>query len=44
MNDKTYIKGKDAALEESIATMQKKLAALNFDIEEASKIKKCDLR
>ena len=36
MNDKTYIKGKDAALEESIASMQKKLVALNFDIEEAS--------
>ena len=36
MNAKTYIKGKDAALEESIASMQKKLVALNFDIEEAS--------
>ena len=36
MNDKTYIKGKDAALEESIASMQKKLIDLNFDIEEAS--------
>jgi len=36
MNDKTFIKGKDAALEESIATMQEKLKALNFDIEEAS--------
>ncbi len=36
MNGKTYIKGKDAALEESIASMQKKLVALNFDIEEAS--------
>ena len=36
MNDKTYIKGKDAALEESIASMQEKLVALNFDIEEAS--------
>lgn len=36
MNDKTYIKGKDAALEESIASMQKKLVELNFDIEEAS--------
>jgi ribosomal protein S12 methylthiotransferase accessory factor len=36
MNDKTYIKGKDAALEESIATMQQKLIDLNFDIEEAS--------
>ena len=36
MNDKTYIKGKDAALEESIASMQEKLAELNFDIEEAS--------
>jgi ribosomal protein S12 methylthiotransferase accessory factor len=36
MSDKTYIKGKDAALEESIASMQEKLVALNFDIEEAS--------
>ena len=36
MNDKTYIKGKDAALEESIASMQEKLVELNFDIEEAS--------
>ena len=36
MNDKTFIKGKDAALEESIATMQQKLIDLNFDIEEAS--------
>lgn len=36
MSDKTYIKGKDAALEESIASMQEKLLALNFDIEEAS--------
>jgi ribosomal protein S12 methylthiotransferase accessory factor len=36
MSDKTYIKGKDAALEESIASMQQKLTDLNFDIEEAS--------
>ncbi len=36
MNDKTYIKGKDAALEESIASMQQKLIDLNFDIEQAS--------
>lgn len=36
MNDKTYIKGKDAALEESIASMQQKLIDLNFNIEEAS--------
>lgn len=36
MNEKTYIKGKDAALEESIASMQQKLVDLNFDIEEAS--------
>jgi len=36
MTDKTFIKGKDAALEESIATMKAKLKALNFDIEEAS--------
>ena len=36
ISDKTYIKGKDAALEESIASMQQKLVDLNFDIEEAS--------
>lgn len=36
MNDKTYIKGKDAALEESITSMQQKLIDLNFDIEQAS--------
>ncbi len=36
MNDKTYIKGKDAALEESIDSMLAKLKALNIDIEEAS--------
>ena len=36
MSDKTYIKGKDSALEESIASMQQKLKDLNFDIEEAS--------
>ena len=36
MSEKTYIKGKDAALEESIASMQEKLKNLNFDIEEAS--------
>jgi len=36
MNDKTFIKGKDAALEESIDTMLAKLKALNIDIEEAS--------
>ncbi len=36
MNQKTFIKGKDAALEESIASMKKKLIDLNFDIEEAS--------
>jgi len=36
MNDKTWIKGKDAALEESIASMQQKLIDLNFDIEQAS--------
>lgn len=36
MSEKTYIKGKDAALEESIASMQAKLKSLNFDIEEAS--------
>ena len=32
----TYIKGKDAALETSISTMQGKLQALGIDIEEAS--------
>lgn len=32
----TYIKGKDAALESSIETMQKQLLELGFDIEEAS--------
>ena len=36
MNEKTFIKGKDAALEESITSMQQKLVDLNFDIEEAS--------
>jgi len=33
---KTYIRGKDAALESSIETMQQQLLALGFDIEEAS--------
>ncbi|MFM2486261.1 30S ribosomal protein S12 methylthiotransferase accessory factor YcaO [Celerinatantimonas yamalensis] len=32
----TYIPGKDAALETSIATMQQRLITLGFDIEEAS--------
>ena len=36
MSDKTFIKGKDAALEDSIASMLEKLEALNIDIEEAS--------
>lgn len=36
MSDKTFIKGKDAALEESIDTMLQKLKALNIDVEEAS--------
>jgi ribosomal protein S12 methylthiotransferase accessory factor len=36
MIEKTFIKGKDAALEESIDTMLEKLKALNIDIEEAS--------
>ena len=36
MSNKTYIKGKDAALEESIDSMLEKLKALNIDIEEAS--------
>ena len=30
----TFIKGKDAALESSIATMQQQLIDLGFDIEE----------
>jgi len=33
---RTYIKGKDAALESSIETMQQQLLTLGFDIEEAS--------
>ncbi len=36
MCEQTYIKGKDAALEESIASMQQKLVALNIEVEEAS--------
>jgi ribosomal protein S12 methylthiotransferase accessory factor len=36
MSDKTFIKGKDAALEESIDTMLAKLKALDIDVEEAS--------
>lgn len=36
MSNKTFIKGKDAALEESIDSMLAKLKALNIDIEEAS--------
>ncbi len=36
MSDKTFIIGKDQALEISIESMQKKLKDLNFDIEEAS--------
>lgn len=36
MNDQTFIKGKDAALEESIDSMLAKLKTLNIDIEEAS--------
>ena len=36
MSGKTFIKGKDAALEESIASMQQKLIDLNFDIEDVS--------
>ncbi len=36
MNAKTFIKGKDAALESSIERMQNKLLELGFDIEEAS--------
>jgi ribosomal protein S12 methylthiotransferase accessory factor len=36
MSRKTFIKGKDAALEESIDSMLARLKALDFDIEEAS--------
>ncbi len=36
MNEKTFIKGKDAALEETINSMLEKLKALNIDVEEAS--------
>ncbi len=36
MSEKTFIKGKYAALEESIDSMLEKLKALNIDIEEAS--------
>ena len=36
MNEQTFIKGKDAALEESINSMHQKLKNLNIDIEEAS--------
>ena len=36
MTDKTFILGKDAALEDSIEKMQAQLKALGFDIEEAS--------
>ncbi len=36
MSEKTFIKGKDAALEESIESMLAKLKRLNIDIEEAS--------
>lgn len=36
MQEKTFIPGKDAALENSIALMQEKLANLGFHIEEAS--------
>ena len=36
MSEKTFIKGKDAALEESIDSMLEKLKALNIDVEEAS--------
>ena len=35
MSEKKSIKGKDAAQEESIASMQQKLIDLNIDIEEA---------
>ncbi|QLB12569.1 ribosomal protein S12 methylthiotransferase accessory factor [Bisgaardia hudsonensis] len=36
MSEKTFILGKDAALEESIQKFQQKLTALNFNIEEVS--------
>ncbi len=36
MTEQTFIPGKDAALETSIATLQAKLAAAGFNIEEAS--------
>jgi len=36
MTDKTFIKGKDSDLETSIATMQNKLKAFGFDVEQAS--------
>ncbi|MEE3609284.1 30S ribosomal protein S12 methylthiotransferase accessory factor YcaO [Avibacterium paragallinarum] len=36
MTEQTFIPGKDAALEDSIAKFQQKLTALGFDIEEAS--------
>ncbi|MDD3813386.1 MAG: 30S ribosomal protein S12 methylthiotransferase accessory factor YcaO [Desulfocapsaceae bacterium] len=36
MNEATFIKGKDAALESSIETMQQQLVDLGFDIEEVS--------
>ena len=36
MTEQTYIKGKDAALEDSITSMQAKLKTLNVDVEEAS--------
>ena len=36
MTEQSFIPGKDAALETSIASMQAKLQALGFTIEEAS--------
>ncbi len=36
MTEQTFIPGKDAALEDSIAKFQQKLTALDFNIEEAS--------
>ena len=36
MTEQTFIPGKDAALEDSIAKFQQKLTALGFNIEEAS--------
>ena len=36
MRNESFIPGKDASLESTIATMQQKLAALGFKVEETS--------